>query len=444
MVINSSLMTLFVKMLTVFKSAELKVNLLKVMALLLRFATYIANELADSGVVKVLAELLHDKNVAIRKRALCALGELLFYIATQKQEDGVDAAETKDGVFGAWIVTPATLRLVQNCLRPDEDDIVRHYAVKTIENIFSQCPSEPAWFTSSDVLFGLLAVYTDTKVANLSVSAASAMSLLLRREPSLLPKLLDRVGYDMIVDALDVRNVKLQQAFLNILNLALVHEVPRVESQLAKHAHFPGSLLKILAATSTEEGEKGASAPSGTSSPALQGAAATRSARTARALKIAHTVVQGKVLLTVCLLSSAFGLKWFVECCAASESRHEHGLAALVDRIKKQPSQYSYLSSCVKYMVESVVPHLARPVLRKTTSVLTRIAKRANPTPELTKELDSVLRTFPFLEAVMASGTFRQGLEQLPLAWHFSQHLRLLAKVAYHNTECSFYCRSAQ
>jgi HEAT repeat protein len=33
----------------------------------------------------VLAELLRDKSVAIRKRALCALGELLFYIATQKQ-----------------------------------------------------------------------------------------------------------------------------------------------------------------------------------------------------------------------------------------------------------------------------------------------------------------------------------------------------------------------
>jgi hypothetical protein len=54
MIINSSLMTLFVKMLTVFKSPELKVNLLKVMALLLRFATYIANELAESGVVKVI------------------------------------------------------------------------------------------------------------------------------------------------------------------------------------------------------------------------------------------------------------------------------------------------------------------------------------------------------------------------------------------------------
>lgn len=90
--INSSLMTLFVRMLRASKAPALRVRLTSVMGLLLRHATYITPELASSGIVSVLTECLRDKNDKVRRRAAATLGELLFYIATQQHEAACAAA----------------------------------------------------------------------------------------------------------------------------------------------------------------------------------------------------------------------------------------------------------------------------------------------------------------------------------------------------------------
>ena len=134
---------------------------------------------------------------------MCALGELLFYIATQKHEEEA-AAEADKGVFGAWTVAPGTIRMVQHMLRTGEDETVRHYAVKTIENIFCQCPSLPSWFVSSECLYAMLGIFNETKAPNLRVSCASAMALLLKRDPTLLGSFVEKVGFPTIVDALQV------------------------------------------------------------------------------------------------------------------------------------------------------------------------------------------------------------------------------------------------
>ena len=52
--VNSSLMTLFVAKLKVAKMPSLRVRLATVMGLLVRHATFIADELADSGIVEAL------------------------------------------------------------------------------------------------------------------------------------------------------------------------------------------------------------------------------------------------------------------------------------------------------------------------------------------------------------------------------------------------------
>lgn len=52
----------------------------------MRHATYITDELSKSGLVTALADALRDRNERLRRRAMAALGELLFYIATQQEE----------------------------------------------------------------------------------------------------------------------------------------------------------------------------------------------------------------------------------------------------------------------------------------------------------------------------------------------------------------------
>jgi serine/threonine-protein kinase ULK4 len=160
--INSSLMTLFVRMLRASKAPALRVRLTSVMGLLLRHATYITPELASSGIVSVLTECLRDKNDKVRRRAAATLGELLFYIATQQHEAACAAANrgakkktsapaknTKDdddatraavaaaAAADAWRIPASTVGTLLRTLRAGEDEIAQHYAVKTVENIVS-------------------------------------------------------------------------------------------------------------------------------------------------------------------------------------------------------------------------------------------------------------------------------------------------------------------
>ena len=205
--INSSLMTLFVRMLRASKAPALRVRLTSVMGLLLRHATYITPELASSGIVSVLTECLRDKNDKVRRRAAATLGELLFYIATQQHEAACAAANrgaknktsapaknTKDddaatraavaaaAAADAWRIPASTVGTLLRTLRAGEDEIAQHYAVKTVENIVSHggewsakvCPRvsqiPPPYFISQLVtVCPYISIYTTDTFLNAKV-----------------------------------------------------------------------------------------------------------------------------------------------------------------------------------------------------------------------------------------------------------------------------------
>ena len=85
--VNSSLMALFVKMLASFKTTNVKSRVCTILGLLVRHAAYISPKLSSTNVMAVLTTLLKDRNAKLRRRVVSALGELLFYVATQ-QLDG--------------------------------------------------------------------------------------------------------------------------------------------------------------------------------------------------------------------------------------------------------------------------------------------------------------------------------------------------------------------
>ncbi len=64
--INSSLTILFIRMLRNARAPTLRIRLASVLGLLVRHATYIAEELAQTGVMEILTEALRDKNERVR------------------------------------------------------------------------------------------------------------------------------------------------------------------------------------------------------------------------------------------------------------------------------------------------------------------------------------------------------------------------------------------
>jgi len=60
---------------------------------------------------------------------MAALGEYMFYAATQRDDENADPC---------WELSDDAIQAVQNALKPTEDDVVKFYACKTIENITAQ------------------------------------------------------------------------------------------------------------------------------------------------------------------------------------------------------------------------------------------------------------------------------------------------------------------
>ena len=88
--INSAFVQLLVKLLKSVKSPGVKQRLCSVLGLLVRHSTVIDNELAESEICSTLVEVMEERSEKVRRRAIAALGEYMFYAATQLDEDNFD------------------------------------------------------------------------------------------------------------------------------------------------------------------------------------------------------------------------------------------------------------------------------------------------------------------------------------------------------------------
>lgn len=141
--INSAFLVLLVKLLKQVKTPQIRVRVCSVLGLLIRHSTVIENDVAESDVCSQLVDvLMRDKNDKVRRKAVAALGEYMFYAATQLDDAQVDPCwEIRDDAINAII---KSLRVCEVQQMPPfgntdmgqvSDEIVVFYAVKTLENI---------------------------------------------------------------------------------------------------------------------------------------------------------------------------------------------------------------------------------------------------------------------------------------------------------------------
>lgn len=90
-VTNGPIMLVVVKMLRQAKASPLRVQLASLVGLLIRHATFINTDLANSGIMGALTDGIRDKQEKVRRFSMAALGELLFYISTQDETHSREA-----------------------------------------------------------------------------------------------------------------------------------------------------------------------------------------------------------------------------------------------------------------------------------------------------------------------------------------------------------------
>lgn len=147
--INSVFMNLLVKMLKTVKTPQIRVRVCSAIGLLVRHSTVIENDVAESEVCSQLVDvLMRDKNEKVRRKAVAALGEYMFYAATQLDDDQADPCwEIRDDAINA-IIKSLRVDINSNTNETSSDETVIFYAVKTLENITAQSNSAGGRFAT--------------------------------------------------------------------------------------------------------------------------------------------------------------------------------------------------------------------------------------------------------------------------------------------------------
>ena len=255
-VFNSQLMHLFAKILRQSKNVQLRTRLCSVVGLLLRHATYIDQGVVrDIGLVELLGELVREnvttKQEKLRRKAVSALGELLFYVATHCQQQvaslsglsDVGRAREESRIESAWGVTSSSVSSLEMLLRRsigrernydglamsrsnsslDVDYVALHYVIKTMENV-ATC--EGAWglrFATTENALSLVRVFMESRAEGLRSATASTIARLVRQRPSLASDIAGKFGITWIVtQGLEDGGTRSRQAFLGILATLLV------------------------------------------------------------------------------------------------------------------------------------------------------------------------------------------------------------------------------
>jgi serine/threonine-protein kinase ULK4 len=129
--INSGFVELFLK---ISKSSELKSRICSLFGQMLRHATIIDSDLPRSSISDYFIKIINEDaktqtEILIKRKALAALGEYLFFAATQMDEEEYDVA---------WEIDKKIVNILTHEASLNQDEVCRLYAVRTIENITAQ------------------------------------------------------------------------------------------------------------------------------------------------------------------------------------------------------------------------------------------------------------------------------------------------------------------
>lgn len=235
--VNSQFVGLLIRLLRSTKSSPMKVRICSILGQMIRYSTLIEVTLAESGLFQALSEQIKDKNERVRRRAMAALGEYLFYAATQMDDEQGQSI---------WEIPNTIFAIVIRASKSGEDEILRFYAVKTIENITAQSSKAGSKFAIAEVAQNLCAIYLSTKFEHFKVAALSALSHVMRLNLALYSAVIERLSIRHINSGLLEDQPRIQQNFLTILLLILQNPPNRFAASLAEDRNFLSNIMALL------------------------------------------------------------------------------------------------------------------------------------------------------------------------------------------------------
>ena len=232
--INSVFVNYFIKLLKTGKNMMVKARVCSILGQLLRHSTLINNELSQSGLYQALSENTRDKNEKLSRKATAALGEYLFYAATQMDESQNE-----------WEIPTTIFALVMRTCKSAEDEAVRFYACKTIENISAQSQRAGCRFSTNDVMTTMISTYSTSKHESFRCSVSVVLSHIIRLNTSLIQSFLDKFPMKQISSSIGDEQPRIQQSFLTILLYIFMND-QRASTLISDDRNLLSNLIKAL------------------------------------------------------------------------------------------------------------------------------------------------------------------------------------------------------
>ena len=217
-IINTSFVKMFITFLDI-KNDKVNMRACSILGYLIRYSTNIEETLDKYNFTEKLISFISDNNVLLNRKAIATLGEYLFFVSTQVEGEEISLDEgTK------WGVSNESLTALLYALNHN-DEAVKFYALKTIENIATLTTIAKVYFTQSDDYVNKIAdIYNEVcENKDIKTSALATIGHLIRHEPSLMKCFVDKIlDYK---ESLENENTKNKQWLINIPLFGIVGNI---------------------------------------------------------------------------------------------------------------------------------------------------------------------------------------------------------------------------
>jgi serine/threonine-protein kinase ULK4 len=207
--INTSFIQIFIEFLQEIKNEQVLVKCCCIIGYMIRYATIISAPLDKYGFDDIICKIIKESkdNSDLIKKATATLGEYLFYVGTQ--EEAPDNNE--------WRINKKYLDILLFCLDKNRNDIVKFYAIKTIENLCILTNVSKGYFAKKEYLDKILQIYLSSNNSELKYSAISTISHMLRHNSSLIQIFFKNIQILTNRNILIAENENIRQCLINCI-----------------------------------------------------------------------------------------------------------------------------------------------------------------------------------------------------------------------------------
>lgn len=132
-----------------------------------------------------------------------------------------------------------------------EDEVVRYYACKTVENITAQSVSAGHLFASANTCKLLIDIFLHGRKESFRNTGAIALSHICKLNATLFNYVIDYIPFDEMCTVLMEGNSRVQQAFITMINLALLHKNEKLLTKMGEYRkHIKQAIISLFEHTS--------------------------------------------------------------------------------------------------------------------------------------------------------------------------------------------------